>query len=338
MAGWRQLPALLLLLLAGGGRCDHGATPSFGCTRAEYCDACPNATREAVAMAGSEASLMGNSTGERQLHASVVDMVAAVSRRWGPVANDVSEGLHLSFQYLCCYNNTELRRISKAMATVRWRPIPVRFSRVVCAASMALALADPSSQAALFGVVSAIEEAMAAAGLPVRGRFRAAQAPFHASLFSAHVGAHVDMSEVIALAQSTLPAGGGLNAEPILIDSFHFQGRTFHAQQLKADDEAEAPLPAGFTRHAHFTGIGAVLNTLIGKTTPVRLPSRLGAGPQPNVGPQALAPLQDPRCYTPLISTTAWHWTSLPLTSSAARRPSSAPYPPSSRSTVRGQW
>ena len=83
---------------------------------------------------------------------------------------------------------------------------------------------------------------MAAAGLPVRGRFRAAQAPFHASLFSAHVGAHVDMSEVIALAQSTLPAGGGLNAEPILIDSFQFQGRTFHAQQLKADDEAGAPL------------------------------------------------------------------------------------------------
>ena len=104
------------------------------------------------------------------------------------------------------------------------------------------ALADPSSQGALFGVVSAIEEAMAAAGLPVRGRFRAAQAPFHASLFSAHVGAHVDMSEVIALAQSTLPAGGGLNAEPILIDSFQFHGRTFHAQQLKADDEAGAPL------------------------------------------------------------------------------------------------
>ena len=73
-------------------------------------------------MAGSEASLMGNSTGERQLHASVVGMVAAVSRRWGAVGNDVSEGLHLSFQYLCCYNDTELRRIS---AVVKLGDTPV---------------------------------------------------------------------------------------------------------------------------------------------------------------------------------------------------------------------
>ena len=148
--------------------------------------------------------------------------------RFGNVSNSVANGLHLSFQYLCCYNHTQMEVISRAMATVKWHAIPVRFTRVVCAASMALALPDPEAQGALFGVVSAIEEAMATAGVPVH-QFRAEQAPFHASLFNAHPPLATDSREVIELAQSLIPPSGSLNDDPILIDSFTFNGVVYRS-------------------------------------------------------------------------------------------------------------
>jgi hypothetical protein len=139
-----------------------------------------------------------------------------------------------STQYLCCYNRAELARIEAVMAAVRWHPVNVTFTRVVCAASMALGLADPAAQGALFGVVSSIEEALNTAGLGPRVRFRAEQAPFHVSLFNAEPPAHAgypahNISDVIALAQSTIAASGRLNAEPIIVDSFEFNGKHFHA-------------------------------------------------------------------------------------------------------------
>ena len=215
--------ALALGLLPGA--------PGSECTSAEYCPAaCPGADNAtAVPMAGSLHLLTGNSTGERQLKGAVVRMVDAVTTRFGPVTDDMSDGLHLSFQYLCCYNLTELARIETAMASVQFRPVQVTFRRVVCAASMVLALADPAAQGALFGIVAAIEEAMAAAGVHIRFRFRAEQAPFHASLFSAKVPSKVSMSDVVAVAQATVPEGGGLNAAPIIVDSFTFRNKTFRA-------------------------------------------------------------------------------------------------------------
>lgn len=203
------------------------------CTSASYCPAtCSGVSGNAsdyVPMSGSLHRLTGNTTGEQQLHGSVVRVVNAVEKRFGPVTNNMAEKLHLSFQYMCCYNRTELARIEAVMAAVRWRPINVRFTRVVCAASMALGLADPAAQGALFAVVSTIEEALATAGLGVRVRFRAEQAPFHVSLFYANVGHTGNISDVIALAQSTIAASGGFNTEPIVVDSFEFNGKTFHA-------------------------------------------------------------------------------------------------------------
>ena len=180
-------------------------------------------------MSGGLRKLTGNSTGEQQLHDSVVRVVNAVEKRFGPVTNDMTEKLHLSFQYLCCYNRTELARMEAVMAAVRWHPIKVRFTRVVCAAGMALGLADPAAQGALFTLVSSIEEALATAGLGVRVRFRAEQAPFHVSLFHADPSHTRNVSGVIALAQATIAATGGFNTEPIVVDSFEFNGKTFHA-------------------------------------------------------------------------------------------------------------
>jgi hypothetical protein len=200
----------------------------FDCTPATYCaPQCLDNTTQ-TQMAGSEFSLMGSSTGEQQLHSAVVHMVAAVSTRFGNVTNNVANGLHLSFQYLCCTNQSERRLIGQALASVKWKAIPVRFSRVVCAASMALALADPQAQGALFGVVSAFEEAIAARGIPIE-QFRSEQAPFHASLFNAHPPRAVNMQEVINVAQSTIPTGGSLNSVPIMVDSFTFDGNVYPA-------------------------------------------------------------------------------------------------------------
>jgi hypothetical protein len=67
-------------------------------------------------MSGTEHKLMGNTTGELQLQHSVGRVVNAVEKRFGPVTNNMAKGLHLSFQYLCCYNHTERARIEAVMA------------------------------------------------------------------------------------------------------------------------------------------------------------------------------------------------------------------------------
>ena len=205
------------------------------CTHASYCPATcsgvlPGNASSYAPISGTEHKLMGNTTGELQLQNSVVRMVNAVEKRFGPVTNNMEKGLHLSFQYLCCYNNTERKRIETVMAALRWHPVKVRFTRIVCAASMALGLADPAAQGALFGVVSMIEEALAIAGLGPRVRFRAEQAPFHVSLFNAApLNNTHNISDVIALAQSTIAGSGSLNVEPIVVDYFEFNGKKFHA-------------------------------------------------------------------------------------------------------------
>ena len=86
---------LLLLLLVLSAAC--GGATATECTSASYCPATcsgvPGNASSYVPMAGTEHRLMGNSTGERQLHASVVRMVNAVEKRFGPVTNDTLEVL-----------------------------------------------------------------------------------------------------------------------------------------------------------------------------------------------------------------------------------------------------
>ena len=205
------------------------ATPdSLLCAAADYCNSpiCPNGTTQ---MSGTLHPLMGKSVGEAQLKSSVQSAMDAV-QKFGPLSNPSIDGLHLSFQYLCCYNKTELAGIARAIRSVKWEPIPVTFTQIVCSASEFVALASPKSQGQLFGVVSALEEAMAAAGYPVH-RFRAAQFAFHASLFQTPIGARFPnntYAEMLAAANAALPAGG-LNSEPIVVDSFEGLDEVFHA-------------------------------------------------------------------------------------------------------------
>ena len=179
------LPQLLLSPLGEASSHGGAASPSSRpppppaatrdellCSSEDYCDSptCPNST---VQMMGTLHMMTGSSAGELQLRRSVRAVMSAVEA-FGPLSNPSLGGLHLSFQYLCCYNKTEEVGIARALAAVRWEPVEVRFTRVVCAGSEFAALADPVSQGKLFGVVSAMEEAQAAAGYPVH-RFRAEQ-------------------------------------------------------------------------------------------------------------------------------------------------------------------
>ena len=196
-----------------------------------------------IQMSGSERGLMGNSPGESQLRTGVRAVMHAVEA-FGSITNPSIDGLHLSFQYTCCYSKNELAVIATALQTVTWAPVEVTFTRIVCAASEFVALADPVAQGQLFGIVSAFEEAMMVAGLPVH-RFRASQFAFHVSLFQPPHGGNLTRAAMLKAAQAAVPAGG-LNRDKILIDSFQGFGQTFHAtkQQLKTDDTDDAaPMP-----------------------------------------------------------------------------------------------
>lgn len=204
---------------------------SLLCQSVNYCDnpTCPANTTQ---MSGNLHPLMGNSTGELQLRASVRRAMAAVAR-FGPLSNpSIDTLLHISFQYLCCYNKTELAGISKAIQSVKWAPIPVTFTRIVCAGSEFVALASPASQGQLFSVVSAFEEAMARAGFPVH-RFRASQFAFHASLFKPPYGHQFPKNtyaEMLDAANAAVP-DGVMNHEPIMVDSFLGIGEVVHATE-----------------------------------------------------------------------------------------------------------
>ena len=211
------IPALLVVFAAASG--PAAAADSLMCEATVYCNA-GTCLPGAVTMTGTEKRLMGNTSGERQLQRSVRLAMDAV-QRFGPLANPSVASLHLSFQYLCCYNHTELAGIARAIRAVKWAPVSATFNRIVCAAGEFVALASPASQGQLFGVVAALEEAMARAGYPVH-RYRAAQFAFHVSLFQPPFGAKYPnntLADMLAAANAALPPGG-LNIEPIAIDSF----------------------------------------------------------------------------------------------------------------------
>ena len=202
---------------------------SLLCQSVNYCDK-PTCPADTAQMSGTLHPLVGNSTGEVQLRASVRRSMAAMAR-FGPISNpSIDTFLHLSFQYLCCYNKTELAGIAKAIQGVKWAPISVTFTRIVCAGSEFVALASPTSQGQLFAVVSAFEEAMARAGFPVH-RFRASQFAFHASLFKppyGHQYPNNTYAEMLAAANAAV-RGGIMNTERIVVDSFVGFGQVIHA-------------------------------------------------------------------------------------------------------------
>ena len=199
------------------------------CSDARYCPAeCAKPGANPIESTTSTQP-QGNSSGARQFQASAAKAIA-VARSFPGVARDLRGGFHLSLQYNCCYNDTALDAIGRATSTITWAPIAVRFRWVVCIGGALVVLADPVAQGALAALVSQVEWAMRAAGVPVH-RLRMEEAPFHASL--ADINATWDRERGLAAVNAALGVAEGAwwNADAIVVDTLHLQGTnwTFHA-------------------------------------------------------------------------------------------------------------
>lgn len=165
--------------------------------------------------------LHGKSDGEVQFQAAAAKAIS-VARTFPGVTHDLIGGFHLSLAYECCYTAEQLTQIGKIGASLVWPAVHVRFRQVVCTGGAFLVLADAASQGALMGIVAALEERVADAGLLVH-RFRAEEAPFHASLFN--MNSSFPTAAAVPALNEAVP--GFWNEEPIVVRSFHLQGTDF---------------------------------------------------------------------------------------------------------------
>ena len=221
----RLLFALMMSALMNSSQLDAAAMPI--CSSAVYCpQSCSNNTRRRPMESTISTQLQtSNSTGAVQFRISAAKAIAA-ARTFPGIARDLIGGLHLSLQYHCCYTPTELDTIGRITAALKWKPFAVRFRFVVCIGGALIVLVDPVSQGQLTTLVSQVEFEMQLAGLPVH-RFRAEEAPFHASL--ATFNSTYDMAQALPVINNVL--AGWWNMEPIAIDEFVLEGTnwTFHA-------------------------------------------------------------------------------------------------------------
>ena len=215
---------LLVVLVAATLRVQAAAMPI--CSSAVYCpSSCSNNTRRPMESTISTQLQQSNSTGALQFRNSAAKAIAT-ARTFPGIVRDLIGGLHLSLQYHCCYTPAELDAIGSITASIKWEPFAVRFRFVVCIGGALIVLVDPVSQGKLTALVSQVEFEMQVAGLPVH-RFRAEEAPFHASL--ATFNGTYDMAKALPVINNALAEWW--NTEPIVINEFVLEGTnwTFHA-------------------------------------------------------------------------------------------------------------
>lgn len=143
---------------------------------------------------------------------------------------DVPPLLHITFQYLCCYNEVDYYIIEQVLTDLDWQPVNVTFAAAVCNNESAdhlsfVAMLDAASQASLGLFVERIERAMLAAGVPVHVP-RSAQEPFHSTI--GVVGADYPVAEVLGFINGNVTSWGAL---PLTINSFFIElpPKIFHA-------------------------------------------------------------------------------------------------------------
>ena len=159
-----------------------------------------------------------DSVGLRQLHQSMAEAVS-MFRAAGPgIRSDDVLYAHSTVQYLCCLTLEQLGIAAAVLAAHPLPRTPVRFEQVICETASFIALADNASQVTLGMYVAGVEDALLAAGVPVRKR-RATQAPFHTTLatFGAEYAEHAAaaLAAVNARFAENATAGGAFNAAPI---------------------------------------------------------------------------------------------------------------------------
>ena len=193
------------------------ATP-FSCPSGGYCGSCPAGYANWDTI---HPMLFNTSPGLKQFHSSVAEAVAMFKQYPGIRTDDVAD-THMSVQYLCCLNSTQMATVRHVVAAHPFPKLAVRFGEVICRTVSFIATVDDATQRTLGTWVDAVEDSIIAAGVPVHTR-RAQQAPFHATL--ATYGSAYDNSTAVAMAAVNARWGNGtngFNAEPIAIDNALF--------------------------------------------------------------------------------------------------------------------
>jgi len=139
------------------------------------------------------------------------------------VVSDDKLDPHVSLQYLCCWDVRQNMTAAKAIRSVPWSPIDIRFDRIVCnyggggveTNTSFIAMVDAAGQQALLELVERFEDAQRSAGLSIP-RPRSQQEPFHATIAVVREGFPIDAA--LAAFNAELPAP--LTADPIRISNF----------------------------------------------------------------------------------------------------------------------
>lgn len=203
------------------------------CSAATYCpSSCgQNSTDHPLKGTISSQLQTSNSTGAIQFRAAAIKAIE-IARSFPGVARDLRGGFHISLNYLCCYTQPQLEMIGKAMSTVKWQPLQVRFRWMVCAGGALIVLADPITQGSMAAMVSQVEWAMRVAEVPPH-RFRMEEVPFHASIMDINSSfpADVGLDAINTALNVNGKDGGWWNEAPVTIDTFGLEGTnwTFHA-------------------------------------------------------------------------------------------------------------
>ena len=109
----------------------------------------------------------------------------SILESFGPLKSKDLFDIHVSFQYLCCYNLADYEKIIKIYKSVPWKPFKISLSKVVCIKSgdtiSIVALVNNNTQNILAKYVSTIETKMNEIGVNVTIP-RSSKEPFHATI------------------------------------------------------------------------------------------------------------------------------------------------------------
>ena len=113
---------------ASAARGAPAPAPPFSCPSGGYCGSCPTGYANWDSI---HPMLFNTSPGLKQFHSSVVEAVAMFKQYPGIRTDDVAD-THMSVQYLCCLNSTQMATVRHVVAAHSFPKLAVRFGEVIC--------------------------------------------------------------------------------------------------------------------------------------------------------------------------------------------------------------
>ena len=81
-------------------------------------------------------------------------------RHYPGIRSDDASDTHMSVQYLCCLNSTQMATVRKVVAALPFPKLRARFGDVICRTASFIATVDADTQQMLGKWVDTIEDAM----------------------------------------------------------------------------------------------------------------------------------------------------------------------------------